>query len=293
MKLTGWFFVFIWSSGYISSSIGLLYTNPLTFITLRVAIACFIFLLFNLALPQKTTAASDKEIYYAMLVGFFIQFLYPVFFSYSLFAGISPTMLTVILGLQPVLTLSICRDIRSKIQVYGIIGCLIGTAVFSAENFTMGNTDIVNISYAIISLAGITFGTIVQKKKCSRMDIHKNMLVQCFSALSILLPTTAIIGHFQAKFTFEFISSLLWQSILVSSLSSILLIRALKCGAVTNVSTYFSCIPAGTALMAYFILDSAINTSMIIGMIFIFICTSIVQKPELFSTIFNKKRKSL
>ena len=150
-----------------------------------------------------------------------------------------------------------------------------------------------NISYAILSLLGITVGTIVQKSNCSDMDMEKNMLAQCFSALIFLIPATMIISHFYVAFNFRFIYSLLWQSILVSSLSSLLLIKALKSGAVTNVSTYFSCIPAATSLMAYFILDSVINITMIVGIIFIFICTFMVQKPASFSMIFRKKGSNL
>ncbi|AUI86338.1 hypothetical protein BS333_08020 [Vibrio azureus] len=278
MKHIGWIFVFLWASGYIASSIGLNYTNPLSFISLRVLISFLFFLM--IFLYKRKERMTKQKIVFAMATGLLLQFLYPVFFSYSLMTGISPTMLTIVLGLQPALTLMISRDVSSKLQVYAIGGCVLGTIIFSAENFSLGSTNLENFSFAVLSLLGVTAGTILQKKHCSDIPIVNNMLIQCLSAVMVLVPTTFIISGFEAEFNYTFVSALLWQALLISSISSILLIKALKTGAVTNISTYFSCVPAMTALMSYFAFNSVVNINMLIGMALIFSCTWIAQNPK-------------
>nr|WP_253820461.1 EamA family transporter [Vibrio pectenicida] len=139
-----------------------------------------------------------------------------------------------------------------------------------------------NFSFAILSLLGVTSGTILQKKYCSSIPVESNMLMQCLSSVIVLIPTTLIISEFKFELNYTSVSALFWQAILISSVSSILLIRALSSGAVTNVSTYFSCVPAATALMTYFVFNSVINTNMLVGMIIIFGCTWLVQSsPKL------------
>ncbi|RSD27284.1 DMT family transporter [Vibrio pectenicida] len=282
MKHLGWVFVFLWASGYIASSIGLNYSNPLSFITLRVIISLIFFIIVCLVLRSDIKELNKYNVIHSMLVGLLLQFLYPVFFSYSLITGISPTMLTIVLGLQPVLTLIISRDIKFKVQIYAVFGCVVGTLIFSAENFSLGTTNMENFSFAILSLLGVTSGTILQKKYCSSIPVESNMLMQCLSSVIVLIPTTLIISEFKFELNYTSVSALFWQAILISSLSSILLIRALSSGAVTNVSTYFSCVPAATALMTYFVFNSVINTNMLVGMIIIFGCTWLVQSsPKL------------
>ena len=191
-------------------------------------------------------------------------------------------MLTVVLGLQPVMTLILLRDISSRTQIFGVAGCFLGTVVFSCEGFNVGSANFLNLAYAMLSLFSVTFGAIIQKKYCSNIPIETNMLTQCFSALAAILPTTIVIGGFHYEMTYQFVTSLLWQAVLISCVSAILLIKALKANAVTNVSTYFSCVPAATALMSYFILDSVLTVTMILGMAFIFACTYMVNNPSAF-----------
>ncbi|MEC7308494.1 DMT family transporter [Vibrio crassostreae] len=290
MKYLGWIFVFLWASGYIASSIGLSYTNPLTFITLRVIVALFVFVIINF-LILRNNKVDNRSMVHAMIVGVFIQFLYPVFFSYSLVSGISPAMLTIVLGLQPVLTLIVSRDLNSKFQIYGVLGCVLGTLIFSVENFSLGTTNFENLILAILSLLGVTFGSIHQKKYCSNIPIEKNMLFQCFSATLILLPTTIIFSEFKFNVNNISISALLWQSLLISVLSSMLLIKALKSGTVTNVSTYFSCVPAATAVMAYIFFDSVITVNMMLGMFLIFGCTWLIQNQNWIDVFFENRAK--
>ncbi|MFA0173457.1 hypothetical protein AB4424_26090, partial [Vibrio splendidus] len=77
------------------------------------------------------------------------------------------------------------------------------------------------------------------------------MGIQCLSALLALVPTTLLWSEFAVEWTAPFLVALLWQSIAISSLASVLLIHALKSGTVTNVSTYFSCVPACTSVLSY------------------------------------------
>ncbi|MEZ8844667.1 DMT family transporter [Vibrio splendidus] len=280
MKYIGFIFILLWSSGYISSSIGLMYTNPLSFITLRVVVALFVFILLNFLFAESGSVMSRKDIIMSLWVGLFIQFLYPVLFSYSLSEGISPAMLTVVLGLQPVVTLMISRGWTSKIQIGAIIGCVLGTVLLSVENMSLGTSSEVNMLYAVLSLLGITFGTAIQKRYCSHIPIQKTMGIQCLSALLALVPTTLLWSEFAVEWTAPFLVALLWQSIAISSLASVLLIHALKSGTVTNVSTYFSCVPACTSVLSYLILDSELTIIMGVGIGFICVCTYLVQNSQ-------------
>ncbi|MFM2480671.1 DMT family transporter [Celerinatantimonas sp. YJH-8] len=289
----GWIFVFFWASGYIASAIGLQYTNPLTFITIRIVIAFLLFYLTHFIKNKGRFTLSKRDIIACVIVGAFIQFIYPVTFAYSLALNISPAMLTIILGLQPVITLFISRDISYKIQIVGIVGCLLGTILFSIEDFSLGTSNIENIGYAVISLLAITLGSIMQKKYCSHINIIENMSIQCFAALFLLIPSVSILGPFSFEVNAASIISVLWQGVLISFVSSVLLIRALRLGAVTHVSIYFSCVPVFTAVMAYIVLGSALTMTMLGGMFFIIACTFLVQNPGYFEAVREKLLKKI
>ncbi|CAG8998778.1 MAG: hypothetical protein CENE_00738 [Candidatus Celerinatantimonas neptuna] len=190
-----------------------------------------------------------------------------------------PALLTVILGFQPILTLLISKDKISPIQKYGILGCVIGTLIFSFNSFSIGGANIKNILFALISLAGVTLGTILQKKRCTQYKLETNLMVQTGAASALFIICILIHGY-HYSLSYSFALSVLWQGVLISFISSILLIKALSRGTVTNISTYFSCVPAATAFFSFFLLQSTISLNMLIGIFVIFISTYIVQKPD-------------
>ena len=96
------FFILLWSSGSIVITIGLRYTNPFTFLFYRLSIATLFMLVISLAL-KAPWPANWSVLWKTACAGLLIQFSYITTYFCALYYGVSPTVMTLILALQPIL----------------------------------------------------------------------------------------------------------------------------------------------------------------------------------------------
>lgn len=113
-------FIVMWSSGAIFVELGLRFIQPLTFLSLRfigaTVLTWFVCLWFKPAFPKRIA-----EWGYILLTGLFLQGGYQVFFFLALAYNVSPGILTIILGVQPIFTAIIAREAANRNQWIGLI----------------------------------------------------------------------------------------------------------------------------------------------------------------------------
>lgn len=266
-------FVPLWSSGFVLARLVAPHAEPLTFLTVRFALA-----LIALAIIARWKGAAwprtGQEWRQAMATGFLIHGLYLSGVFWSVANGLPTAISALMAGMQPLLvTLLAGRMLGERMSRRGAIGILIGalgTLVTLAPK--LGATDAGGIPFVplIVCLAGvlsITFGSILVKRTKISADPLTNTAVQYIGAL---IPTTLAIP-FVGGPAFDTSAVPLWiglaWAVFGMSIGAILLLlHMIRKGALSKVSSLFFLVPGVSALMAWIGFGESLTLMQIAGL---------------------------
>lgn len=268
-------FILMWSSGAIFVELGLKSTEPLTFLALRLLISMAIMWLISLwirpAFPQTVSEWRD-----ILITGLFLQAGYQSFFFYALANQVSPGLLAIILGTQPILTAILSKTKTSLPQWIGLILGIIGLTLVVADSIFVGKISVIGVVSAVLSMLSITSGTFLQKKTTASQPV--NMAIQYTGSAIILIIMASFFEHFTVHWTVSFAIALGWMVLVVSVGATMLLYFMIRQGALTNVTSLFYCVPPVTALLDYFIFGHILHPIVILGMAFIIVGLIIINR---------------
>ncbi|APJ04880.1 DMT family transporter [Silvanigrella aquatica] len=280
------FFVLLWSSGYIFVETGLQNCSPMLFLTMRFFIASAIMggvLLFK----GKKIILSKIELLQITITGILIQGVYLGFFFIALDQKVSPGILAIILGIQPLLTPLLMRegiDIKHKIGLFlGFIGLFL--TVFNI--IFIGNINIYGIICAIMSLIGITYGTVLQKKYCNNIPLDTKMFIHYAASAILILICCLFLEDYHVTWTYSFMTALFWVSVVMSIGAFFLFFALLKLGKASHVTSLLYCVPPVTAVFDLIFFKHEISFYTFLGMSFIIL--SIFLISENFARLSNNK----
>jgi len=267
-----YFFVFFWSSAFISGQFIVQSASPFAALSLRFLIVSIFFLLFSFFF-RENILINFKLILQASITGVLFHGFYlgGVFFSYSI--GLSATLSALIVGLQPILTniLSgpILKEKVTLVQWIGIAFGFIGTVL--VIGYDIGKSiPFLGVISSIVALIGATTATIWQKKFTNKITLSVNNFYQAIAATLFLIIVSFIFEIRFINFDMRFILSMGWQIIMVSFGAYGILMYLIKTGTASKTSNLFFLIPPTTAIMAYFVLGEELYLIDIIGLV---ICT--------------------
>lgn len=260
------FFVFLWSSGAIFVELGLQYTKPFTFLSLRLLFAAIIMWLVCLCLrsPFPETLAAWRNI---LITGIFLQAGYQTFFFLALAHNLSPGLLAIILGAQPIITSTLTKEGTSRMQWFGLLLGILGLILVVAPSLLLSFTSVFGIMSALLSLTSITVGTILQKQ--TKVSLPLNMAIQYTGSAIILLFLAVTFEAYAVTWSVTFEVSLAWMVLVVSTGATMLLYYMIRQGNLTNVTSLFYCVPPVTSVLDYLVFGHILPAVAILGMVFI------------------------
>lgn len=274
------FFILLWSSGAIVIVIGLHYTNPFTFLFYRLS-ATTIFMLLISLLFKAPWPENWNTLWKTASTGLLIQFGYVTAYFCALYYGVSPTVMTIILALHPILTAVIFNAIlKQKIAKYQYLGLgigLLGVLLTVLHDFTTHTMGIIGLIFALLCVSSITIGSVIQKNN-SDMDLRTGSVIQSGISLIPLCILNWLFGSFKLPLAREFIMSLIWMSLVVSVGATCLYYKLIKDGSAVAVNSLLYLVPAITAGLCYFIFGTALNIYILSGVLLTLIGVFIVQK---------------
>jgi len=272
-------FLLMWSSGAVMVKVGLLYSSVWSFLTIRALISlCCIALIYIVMrkiyqVPLKKLTIKDKK--NILIVGLLLQVLYLSFYFLSIGSGISPGLVTLILGLQPLLTPILCKQKINNSKLALLIVGFIGLNIAILGTKDVNTLAISGILFAGLALFSITLGTI-------RQGHIKINLVQAMLYQNILSTTTFVIISFfvgwQVTWTTEFIFSALWMSVVVSVGALLLLMFMIKRDSSDRVSVLFYVIPMLTYVFDYLLFDQKLTLITFFGMTLVTVSVVLYRK---------------
>ncbi len=278
-----WWFVLIWSTGFIVAKYGMPNAEPLTFLALRFGGTLLVMLpvamLTGTPWPVRRVGAGAggvagridwRLIAHLAVSGILIQAVYLGGVWAAIKQGAPAGLAALIVGIQPLLTALFARVVGepvSRRQWLGLLCGFIGVGLVVANKVGVRGVGAGVVALCALSLFAITAGTLYQKRFCSHFDLRVGTIVQFGAAFVVTLPAAWALETMQVHWNAEMIGALAW-SILALSIGAIsLLFLLIRRGAATKVSSLMYLTPPTTAVMAWLLFGETLSPLSAAGMV--------------------------
>jgi drug/metabolite transporter (DMT)-like permease len=262
-------FVLLWSTGFIGARLGLPYAGPLTFLSLRYALAAGLLVIIALSVRAPWPGRPTEIVHYA-IAGLLVHGVYlgGVFLGISL--GVEAGISALIVSLQPLLVAAfaglLLGERVSVRQWAGLALGFIGVSLILFHKLGRGFSDALGGLACVVALLGITTGTLYQKRFGAGMDLRTGTAIQFAAAGLATAPLALIFEQARVVWSGEFVFSLVWL-VLVLSLGAVSLLYVLiRRGAAASVSSLFFLVPPCTALIAWPLFGERLGPAALLGM---------------------------
>lgn len=264
-------FVLIWATGFIVARLIAPHAEPLTFLCLRYVLTIAVFGAASVALRAAwpPTARAWRD---ALVAGVLLQGLYlgGVFWSvrHGLPAGIS----ALIVGLQPLLTAALSWPLlRERVGPRRWVGIVLGflgaVGVLVPSLGAAGQVPAAAVLVCLGAMAGITLGTVWQKRTAATVDLRTNVAVQFIGALAVTAPVALLTEDLRFDGSWQAWAGLLWAVFGLSVGAITLFLLLIRRGAVAGVASLLYLVPPVAALMAYLGFGERLEPVQIAGMV--------------------------
>ena len=266
-------FVLLWSTGFIGAKFGLPYAEPLTFLATRYVLV--IVLMGLLALAMRAPWPADwRQAAHIGVTGLLVHGIYLGGVFMSIHRGLPAGIAALVVGMQPLLTALgagwLLGERVTLRQWAGLALGFAGVALVVSSKASLGAATAPlgwMLAPAVAALAGITCGTLYQKRFCPSFDLRTGSVVQFVPTLVLTGALAAATETTHIEWSGDFVFALLWL-VLVLSLGAISLLNLLiRSGSAVNVASLFYLTPPTTALMAWLLFGETLTGAALAGML--------------------------
>tara|TARA_R110000823_G_scaffold299017_1_gene419680 strand:- start:1313 stop:2194 length:882 start_codon:yes stop_codon:yes gene_type:complete len=272
-------FLLMWSSGAIFVKSGLQDASVLSFLMVRSLGALLVMALLIMTFKKDEVRGLQllpwKSWLNIVLVGIFLQVLYQGFFFGSIAHGLSPGMLAIVLGCQPLLTPLLAFE---RIGGKGYLVLLFGFTGLVIAVFGGGKIDVITllgVVFAFLAVLAMTIGTILQKR--THVNVIGSVLVQ-YCVSSFIFALAVLLFGFEVNPSPQFIFSALWMILVVSVGAILLLVFMLNSDKASKVAALFFLVPVITYILDYLVYSTPITLMTFIGGIMVVVALLLYRK---------------
>jgi drug/metabolite transporter (DMT)-like permease len=271
-RLAAPLFVFLWSTGFIGAKLGLPYAGPLSFLLTRYAFV--VVLMLAAALIFRAPWPRDRRaVLHIAVAGVLIQATYLGGVFMSIKAGLPAALSALVVGLQPVITALaagwLLGERVTRQQWLGLVLGFCGVALVVTHSRTPGlghAWPMIALLPAVVALAGITLGTLYQKRFCPSFDLRSGAVIQFGASALLTLPVALSIESLHIEWSGQFIFALGWNVVMLSVVAISLLNVLIRRGRAVKVTSLFYLTPPTTALLAWLMFDETLQGLALLGM---------------------------
>jgi drug/metabolite transporter (DMT)-like permease len=273
-------FVFLWSTGFISAKYGMPYAEPLTFLFARMGLVVLV--LAGVVAVMRVPLPGPLDAWHSLVAGFLVQTLYLGGVFVALSTGVPAGISALIPGLQPILTATLAsRFLGERVTalqwgglVLGLVGVLL---VLNDRNVAMSGNALGWIA-SVVSLLGITLGTLYQKRYCGAIDWRSGNLVQFAGSAAMFAIGSWVFETRPIEWALPFMLALGWSVIVLSVLTIALMYWLIRRVPASRVASLFYLVPAVTAVIAWLMFGETLNALAIAGMVLCAVGVVLVNK---------------
>ncbi len=273
-------FVLLWSSGAIFIKLGLNYTDPYTFLLLRLILATLFMMIVSLI--TKVRWPTNKTIFAKIvLTGLLMQFCYLTSYFCAVSYGVSPSILAIILGLQPILTAALLsfnanRFIDKHVWLGLFLG-LIGVILIVVKSISIHSMSMIGLMLGFICVTSITLGSLLQSSN-SDVDLLASSAIQFGAGVLPTFVLALLFGNFTIPLNPVFLFSLGWMVFIVSVGATLLYYFLLKKDGAISVTNLFYLVPPVIVFLCHFVFGEALSSYLVFGTLLIVIGLVVTNK---------------
>jgi drug/metabolite transporter (DMT)-like permease len=261
-------FVLLWSTGFIATKYVLTGAEPLTYLTVRMAIAVAIMaVVVAIVRPRWPDRAG---VGHSIVAGILVQGFYLAGTVLAVAHSVPVGLSALIPGLQPVLTSTLASRFLGErvtpLQWGGLLLGLVGVGLILHGRPITGDAGWGWFASAA-SLVSITLGTLYQKRFCGGIDWRTGSLIQQVAALVMLGLGAWAFETSTIHWSMQFVLAVSWLAVVLSIGTVGLLYWLLRRQGSSQVASLFYLVPAVTALMAYILFGETLDAIAITGMV--------------------------
>jgi drug/metabolite transporter (DMT)-like permease len=262
-------FVLLWSTGFIGARFGLPYIEPMTFLAIRMVFVVLI--MAAIAVIGGARWPNMTEAGHSLVAGFMVHGLYLGGVFTAISQGVPAGISALIPGLQPILTSTIASrfmgETVTRLQWIGLAVGLVGVALVLHDRQMVAEASVLGWCASFVSLIGITFGTLYQKRFSGRIDWRSGNTVQ-YAGACVLFTCAAFAFETRViHWSGELVFAVAWLVLVLSIAAVGLMYWLIRRSAATGFASLFYLVPVVTALMAYGLFAEKLDGLSIAGMV--------------------------
>jgi drug/metabolite transporter (DMT)-like permease len=262
-------FVLLWSTGFIGAKYGLPYAEPMTFLSLRMAVVVLLHIVLVFATGARWP--NGRETAHSIVTGSLVHGLYLGGVFVAISQGVPAGISALIPGLQPILTATIANrwlgEKVSGLQWIGLALGLAGVALVLHDHAITGPGSWLGWGGSFVSLIGITLGTLYQKRFGGGIDWRTGNLVQYVTAGTLFTLAALVFETYTVRWSGEFVFAVVYLAVVLSIGAVALMYWLIRRSAATGFSSLFYLVPAVTALFAYVLFGERLDHLSIVGIL--------------------------
>jgi drug/metabolite transporter (DMT)-like permease len=255
-------FLVLWSAGFPIAKIGLRYATPLALLSIRFALSVAV-LLVLCAWRRPVWPRGARAWLHLAVTGFLVQVMYFGLSYLSLTAGLSTTVLALVVSLQPILVGVLAPAlVAERVSARKWIGLILGLLGAAGVIVARGRVEVQSLSallLAVGALAGMTAAMLYEKRFGTRQDPLSANLIQYAIGFVVCAPLSVAFETVHVQWTGTFVAVLLYLVIGNSLIAITLLLAMTRAGKVSQVASLFFFVPPGAALMSYALLGEVLS----------------------------------
>ena len=275
-------FVLLWSTGFIVAKYASPHAPPLAFLLWRYASVVLV-LLPVIALTRAPWPRNFGSWLHVAAVGVLLQATYLGGVWWAIAEGMPAAASALIVGMQPLLTALLARAVGERATVRQWMGLALGfggVALVLSDRFTLQGVGLMPLAVNLLALAGITAGTLYQKRFGVGVDLRTASAIQFGASFIVTAPFVLASGKWQVDFAAEFWLALAWSVLVLSLAAMALLLTMIRRGRATDVASLMYLTPPATALLAWALFGEALGVKAWAGVLVAMIGVALVVRKR-------------
>ena len=276
-------FVVLWSTGFIGAKLGLPYAEPMTFLTVRFALAALLLLIITLTF-RAAWPKTWREAGHIAVAGLLLHGLYLGSVFASIHQGVEAGVSALIVSTQPLLVAAAAGPLLGervgRLQWFGLGLGILGVALVVWRKVALGLGTPFGMSLSLLGLLGLAAATLYQKRFCADMPLRSGNVIQ-FAAAGAATGVLAL--AFESReilWSGEFVFALGWLIFVLSLGAFFLFYVLIRRGAAARVSSLFYLVPPSTAVIAWALFGERFGPVALAGMALTVIGVALVNRPQ-------------
>lgn len=266
-----WFFIVIWSSGFVVAKYAFSGADSLYFLAIRLLLATAILFLLTLALRQPIRL-TRADFLVSLAIGIALHGLYLAGVWCAIELGAPSGLSSVITSMQPIIVslvaVRLLGEPLTRRQMGGLFFGLSGVILVVLPKLSQsGGFTAESLGFLFIALAGTTIATLLQKKVGHSIPLMIGTTYQFLIAGIGLLVISIARGRTRFEITHTTVWAMVWAVLVTSIAAVLLLLWLLNRGSAAKVSSLLYLVPPIAVLQAFLLFHEKVSAQMVFGIL--------------------------